>query len=290
MARYAISPEGGNALNTLANNLLINANNIVDASRALKREVSTLSGNLGVFEEEILSIVSHNVATLEQNKESIISLANSVKAQADKVAQLYLLEPDNKKTGFFQNIANILCGTTATNKDIEKPMFCNRFPLKKDPIKPGRSLVAGNNLSAYIDYWVHMSSDYAEDECESTGIVYINAKDIEGVYLSDNELANSDKFWAYKKDGGTLESFQKIAADIPRVKSLVDSGMSGVEIILKYPELEDCYSIYFDGSPCIGQADGFCVFGSNGRHRILAAQSIDGIIPVRITSKIRRKP
>lgn len=116
MARYAISPEGANALNALANNLLINANNIVEASSVLKKEVATLSGSLGVFEEEILSVVSRNAATLEQNKESIISLANSVKAKADEVAQLYLLEPDNKKTGFFHNIANRLRGTTTTNK------------------------------------------------------------------------------------------------------------------------------------------------------------------------------
>ena len=51
MARYAISPEGANALNALANNLLINANNIVEASSTLKRDVSILSGSLGVFEE-----------------------------------------------------------------------------------------------------------------------------------------------------------------------------------------------------------------------------------------------
>ena len=289
MARYAISPEGANALNALANNLLINANNIIEASRALKREVATLSGSFGVFEEEIISIVSRNVATLEQNKESIIFLANSVKAKADEVAQLYLLEPDNMKAGFFHNIANRLRGTTMTNKAPEKHMFCNRFPLEKDPLKPGRSFVAGNNSSAYIDYWVHMSADYKEDECESSGIVYIHAKDIEGVYLFDNELANGDRFWTYKKDGGTLESFQKIATDIPKVKALIDSGMTGNEILLNYPELEDCYSIYFEGSPCVGQADGFYVFGSGGRHRTLAAQSIDGIIPVRITSKISRK-
>ena len=289
MARYAISPEGANALNALANNLLINANNIVEASSTLKRDVSILSGSLGVFEEEILSIVSRNAATLEQNKESIISLANSVKAKADEVAQLCLLESDNKKTGFFQNIANRLRGTATANKDPEKTMFCNRFPLEKDPLRPDRSFVAGNNSSAYIDYWVHMSSDYDEDACESTGIVYVNAKDIEGIYLSDNELANGDMFWTYKKDGGTLESFQRIAADIPKVKNLIDSGMTGTEILLNYPELEDCYSIYFQGSPCVGQADGFYVFGSGGRHRTLAAQSIDGIIPVRITSKISRK-
>ena len=289
MARYAISSEGANALNALANNLLINANNIVEASSELKKEVATLSGSLGVFEEEILSIVSRNAATLEQNKESIISLANSVKAKADEVTQLCSLEPDNKKTGFFHNIANRLRGTTATNTPLEKTMFCNRFAVEKAPLRPDRCFVAGNNSSAYIDYWVHMSSDYKEETCESTAIVYVNAKEIEGIYLSDNELANGDRFWTYKKDDGTLESFQRIAVDIPKVKALIDSGMTGTEILLNYPELEDCYSIYFEGSPCVGQADGFYVFGSGGRHRTLAAQSIDGIIPVRITSKISRK-
>ena len=289
MARYAISPEGVAALSELANNLIISANNIIESSASLEATIAGSADGLGLYGDEILSLVARNRQLLRQNRDSIINLAVKVKAKADEVKQLCSVNEDCPQAGFLQNIANKL--SSVFGKDsigADQISFCNVFPLKKDPIKKGRNYVSGNNADAYMDYWVNMS-DYTETSCEAKGITYIRAKDIEGIYLSDDEVSNPSRFWSLKKDNGTLDSFGRIAEDIPRIKSLLDSGLGREEIILNYPELEDCYSLYFDGAPRVSSADGFYVFCANGRHRTLAAQFIDTIIPVKVTGIISKK-
>ena len=57
MAKYAISKEGVEALNQLANDLLINANNIVETNQTLEQITSSLYDNLGIYGDEIISII-----------------------------------------------------------------------------------------------------------------------------------------------------------------------------------------------------------------------------------------
>lgn len=85
MAKYAISKEGVEALNQLANDLLINANNIVETNRKLEQITSSLYDNLGIYGDEIISIIHQNRNTLNNNREDIILLAQRVKKQASDV-------------------------------------------------------------------------------------------------------------------------------------------------------------------------------------------------------------
>ena len=119
MARYAISPEGANALNALANNLLINANNIVEASGVLKNEVSALSGSLGIFEDEILGVVSRNIAILQKNKDSILALANRVKLQADDIALMCSFDINKSKAGVSSGYSSSIANNTNTQANLQ---------------------------------------------------------------------------------------------------------------------------------------------------------------------------
>lgn len=88
VAKYAISKEGVEALNQLANDLLINANNIVETNQKLEQITSSLYDNLGIYGDEIVSIVQQTKNALNNNKEEIIGLANRVKKQASEIESL----------------------------------------------------------------------------------------------------------------------------------------------------------------------------------------------------------
>ena len=88
VAKYAISKEGVEALNQLANDLLINANNIVETNQKLEQITSSLYDNLGIYGDEIISIIHQNRNTLNNNREDIVSLAQRVKKQATDVETL----------------------------------------------------------------------------------------------------------------------------------------------------------------------------------------------------------
>lgn len=88
VAKYAISKEGVEALNQLANDLLINANNIVETNQTLEQITSSLYDNLGIYGDEIISIIHQNRNTLNRNREDIVILAQRVKKQATDVAAL----------------------------------------------------------------------------------------------------------------------------------------------------------------------------------------------------------
>lgn len=88
VAKYAISKEGVEALNQLANELLINANNIVETNQRLEQITSSLYDNLGIYGDEIVSIIHQNRNTLNSKREDIILLAQRVKKQAADVEAL----------------------------------------------------------------------------------------------------------------------------------------------------------------------------------------------------------
>lgn len=82
MAKYAINKEGVEALNQLANDLMINANNIVEMNQKLEQITLSLYDNLGIYGDEIISILHQNRTILNGNREDIISLVEKVKKQA----------------------------------------------------------------------------------------------------------------------------------------------------------------------------------------------------------------
>lgn len=86
MAKYAINQEGALALKRLSGNLLISANNVLEIVQALEQVTVSLYDDLGVFGDEILSIIRQNKKTLNENREDIVRLAQRVNKQADEVS------------------------------------------------------------------------------------------------------------------------------------------------------------------------------------------------------------
>lgn len=91
MARYAISAEGAASMRALAKQLYTNANSILEASSVLETKVSAVGERLGIYENEILTIVQRNRNTLSANREEIISLSQQILKKADDIDALALL-------------------------------------------------------------------------------------------------------------------------------------------------------------------------------------------------------
>ena len=168
--------------------------------------------------------------------------------------------------------------------------FGNNLIVCQDTLSNGRYFAEGNHHEAFMDYWLN-HTQYDKRPSDINELVYIKARDIQGIYLNESEVQDPDAFW---RDFGndhskTQESFVAIAKQIPAVMTLLDSGKNVNDIRLEHPELAGCVAIYFDDAPVIDSTDGFYIFGSGGRHRSLAAQTINGVIPVRIRNIYTRR-
>ena len=66
-----------------------------------------------------MAIILCNTAILQQYEDSITALANRVKIRADEVAQLCLLESDNKGTSVFRGMTAKVTGVFSQGTSIE---------------------------------------------------------------------------------------------------------------------------------------------------------------------------
>lgn len=88
MAKFAINQEGANSLKNLANGMLININEIIEAGQRLKGEVSSIEESLGIYGDEINQIIGRNTHTLATNRDDIVQLATRISSKADDVFNL----------------------------------------------------------------------------------------------------------------------------------------------------------------------------------------------------------
>ena len=85
MAKYAISIESTEALNKLANDLIICVNSVVHYSDILDKKIADLSDGLGLYAKEISGITSRNKAILLQNVDLIFGLAYKINVFAEEI-------------------------------------------------------------------------------------------------------------------------------------------------------------------------------------------------------------
>lgn len=88
MAKYAISIESTEALNKLANDLIICVNSVVHYSDILDKKIADLSDGLGLYAKEISGITSRNKAILLQNVDLIFGLAYKINVFAEEIKQM----------------------------------------------------------------------------------------------------------------------------------------------------------------------------------------------------------
>lgn len=150
--------------------------------------------------------------------------------------------------------------------------------------------VNGNHFENYLNDWEgHDPNQFKTNMFETPGIRTIDPGDIEGIRLSDNDLADPSLFWGQHLTDGTEESFKEIAALIPEVQAQLAGGRS-LDDLIEDPRLGKCASIYFDPSniPEVIECDGYYEFQSNGRHRILAAREMGYDMPVKVIGSRKR--
>ena len=135
-------------------------------------------------------------------------------------------------------------------------------------------------------YWEN--GNYTFSRNENPELVYVRARDIEGVYLSDRELGNPEGFWTRNgREGWSRENILRRASHIQDVRQNTESGMS-LDELSQNPVLDDTIRSYYNNPVQVAQVGSYYVFQSDGRHRTLAAQSLDTYIPVLVTGSYTR--
>ena len=88
MAKYGISAEGVSALTQLASDMSTINDDIEENGRTLKDAVASIGDGLGVYEDEILDLVSDVNNAQEKGRESVNLLTQKVKSLASEIQGL----------------------------------------------------------------------------------------------------------------------------------------------------------------------------------------------------------
>ena len=227
-----------------------------------------------------------DISVAEDMEESDIAMSSDEIAEEipeDVDDEEQVVEVDNMETDTALN--NEMDGEVAQeirdNEDLGQDLL-NRFETCQH--KNGSDyFVKGDNYEQFEnDYY---SGNGAEYTVYDTPIEKeVSPSQIEGIHLGKEEIENPSVFWRQHENGGTAESFQKIASHIPEVRERLEAGAT-LDDLEDDPVLADCAGIYFRNKPEVIERNGYYEFNSNGRHRIMAARSLGYDIPVKIVGK-----
>ncbi len=160
--------------------------------------------------------------------------------------------------------------------------------MVRDSVSNGQFFSAANHYEAYKEYWENLSA-YTETPTGDKQTYYIRARDIEGVYLADREVENSDGFWTRNgRDGYSREAILEKAKMVDSARSRFAAGES-IDSLCDDSSVGDAMGSYTSHPIRVSRFGDFYVFQGDGRHRVLASQAINGWIPVVISSEIRLK-
>lgn len=160
--------------------------------------------------------------------------------------------------------------------------------VMQDTMTSSRYFAVGDHYDAYKTYWENLDEyDYQPAKNEQT--VFIRARDIEGVYLSDREVQNSEGFWTrHGRDGYSQTAITEKAQQVNEAKARYEAGES-ISALCDDTSIGNAVGSYTAKPIRVSRLGEFYVFGGDGRHRVLASISIDGWIPVIITGELRPK-
>ena len=88
MAKYGINPEGVESLRQLATDMSTINDDIEENGRTLKAAVSGISDGLGIYEDEILDLVTNVNSSQEKGRESVNQLTQKVESLATEIEGL----------------------------------------------------------------------------------------------------------------------------------------------------------------------------------------------------------
>jgi hypothetical protein len=94
MSRYKLDADGCANLNALAKQIRICTAGSMQAGVALLTKIRTLSGSLGIYEDDILSVIGQCMSTLRKNQGALEGLAAAVDAKAEQMEDILSLAAD----------------------------------------------------------------------------------------------------------------------------------------------------------------------------------------------------
>lgn len=159
----------------------------------------------------------------------------------------------------------------------------------KDPLQQERLYSVGNHFPEFLDFWQNLSQ-YDYSQSTEKALVWVRARDIEGVSLDQQDARNMDGFWCRYKNSGnyTMKTMQKKACKLESIYQRMTIG-DNMQDIMEDPALGPAAQSYLGDVISIKRIGHFFCFVGDGRHRILGAQSIDTIIPVYIEGTYSRR-
>lgn len=174
----------------------------------------------------------------------------------------------------------------ALNQDSSNP-FCPNISLVQDRLSAQRYFSQGSHFEQYRDLWEN-SNNYTYSPTDSSEIVYVRARDIEGVYLSDREVENPDGFWTRNgRNGWSRSNILERASNLQTVRESLESGVT-LDDLAQNSDLGNTIRSYYNDPVRVASVGEFYVFQNDGRHRTLAGQAIDAYIPVLVTGRYVR--
>ncbi len=182
--------------------------------------------------------------------------------------------------------ANIVVSAFTEGNIYPSDTFGSQIQLVQDRLSNERYFSRGDHFEEYRDLWEN--GNYSYTQCEAPELVYVRARDIEGVYIWDSERENPQRFWTRNgTQGWSRENIMRRASHIEDVRQNIENGVS-LEELSQNPELDETIGSYYRTPVQVASLDSFYVFQSDGRHRIIAAQTLDAYIPVLITTRYTR--
>ena len=92
MTKYAISPEGAEALRSLSAEILTVANEIVESCEITVNTIKSLGDRLGIYEDSIREIVTKATSSLMERKDYIYYLSDRALRTADEIEEMMGLD------------------------------------------------------------------------------------------------------------------------------------------------------------------------------------------------------
>lgn len=174
-----------------------------------------------------------------------------------------------------------------TSRDVGNDMISGQEMLDRYGVSQLRNgadyFVKGDNYDQFEREY-YAPEDLTYTKYETPEELDISPSLIEGIHLGKSEVEDPAVFWSQHDKSGTAESFQEIASHIPEVRERMAAGDT-LDNLMDDEKLSDCANIYFRNMPEVIERNGYYEFGSNGRHRILAARALGYDIPVRVIGK-----
>lgn len=301
---------------SLKNSLKVNEAQLENEQEQLESETTDAKASLKAIQEQLEQLEEKNnnaAATLEKLRQigehteegdSIIADRRTwleecyrrVKELADKLGENYekigkfvpasehgrLQDKEVKPIELIEEKKNFIPSESIVDSTaFPSDTFGQNLQLIQDRLSSSRYFSRGNHYNEYLEFWEQGNYCFLPEK--QMNLVYIRARDIEGVYLNDREVQNPESFWTRNgRNGWSRENILRKAAHIEDIQKYMRRGAS-LEDLSQNPVLNSTIQSYYNNPVRVARVNGYYVFQSDGRHRTLAAQSLDVYIPVLIT-------